>query len=181
MAHSLTELTKKDNEFEWTPQCQQAMDEIKKALLNNAVLHYPRLDRESTLNTDASIHSISSILSQRDDEDILRPVAFFSMKLAPAQQFWDINSKEAFALVMSICLHRHLIGTNKLTVITDNLTTHYLQTLKRSSLPKLLRWALALQGLNIEIKHGPGKTIQAVDALSRMPSGNSPLTEHVNK
>ncbi len=181
MAHPLTELTKKDNEFEWTPKCQQAMDEIKKALLNNAVLYYPRLDREFTLNTDASVHSISSILSQKDDDDVLRPVAFFSMKLAPAQQVWDINSKEAFALVMSIRLHRHLIGTNKLTVITDNLTTRYLQTLKRSTSPKLLRWALELQGLNMEIKHAPGRTIQAVDALSRMPSGNDPLADHVNR
>ncbi len=114
------------------------MKKIKQALLTDAVIYYPRLDHEFTLNTDASIHSISSILSQKDDNDVLRPVAFFSMKLAPAQQVWDINSKEAFALVMSIRLHRHLIGTNKLTVIMDNLTTSYLQTLKRSS-PKLLR------------------------------------------
>ncbi len=181
LAYPITELTKKDQDFHWSTECQEAMDEIKKALLENAVLYYPKLDREFVLNTDASTHSISSILSQKDDEDVLRPVAFFSMKLAPAQQVWDINSKEAFALVMSIRLHRHLIGTNKLQVITDNLTTRYLQGLKRSSAPKLLRWALELQGLNMEIKHAPGRTIQAVDALSRMPSGNAELNDHPNK
>ena len=100
------------------------------------------------------------------------------MKLATAQQVWDINSKEAFALVMSICLHCHLIGTNNLLVITDNLTTRYLQGLKRSTAPKLLRWALELQGLNLEIKYAPGGTIQAVDTLSCIPSGNKPLTSH---
>ncbi len=181
LAHPLTELTKKDVPFEWTPGAQEAMDKIKKALLEQAVLYYPRLDREFTLNTDASKHSISSILSQKDDEGVLRPVAFFSMKLSPAQQVWDINSKEAFALVMSIRLHRHLIGVNKLLVVTDNLTTRYLQTLKRSSAPKLLRWALELQGMDIEIKHAPGRTIQAVDALSRMPSQNKTMAEHPNR
>ncbi len=181
LAHPLTELTKKDVPFEWTPGAQEAMDKIKTALLEQAVLYYPRLDREFVLNTDASKHSISSILSQKDDEGVLRPVAFFSMKLSPAQQVWDINSKEAFALVMSIRLHRHLIGLNKLQVVTDNLTTRYLQTLKRSSAPKLLRWALELQGMDIEIKHAPGRTIQAVDALSRIPSQNKTMAEHPNR
>ncbi len=152
------------------------MDKIKTALLEQAVLYYPRLDREFVLNTDASKHSTSSILSQKDDEGVLRPVAFFSMKLSPAQQVWDINSKEAFALVMSIRLHRHLIGLNKLQVVTDNLTTRYLQTLKRSLVPKLLRWAL-----DIDIKHAPGRTIQAVDALSRIPSQNKTMAEHPNR
>ena len=181
LAHPLTELTKKDTPFEWTAGAQEAMDKIKEALLQQAVLYYPRLDREFTLNTDASKHSISSILSQKDDEGVLRPVAFFSMKLAPAQQVWDINCKEAFALVMSVRLHRHLIGINKLYVVTDNLTTRYLQTLRRSTSPKLLRWALELQDMDLDIRHAPGKTIQAVDALSRMPSANKTLAEHPNK
>ncbi len=64
--HPLTELTKKDVPFEWTPGAQDAMDKIKAALLEQAVLYYPKLDREFTLNTDASKHSISSILSQKD-------------------------------------------------------------------------------------------------------------------
>ncbi len=103
------------------------------------------------------------------------------MKLSPAQQVWDINSKEAFALVMSIHLHRHLIGVNKLQVVTDNLTTRCLQTLKRSSVHKLLRWALELQGMDIDIKHAPGHTIQAVDALSRIPSQNKTMAKHPNR
>ena len=120
LAHPLTELTKKDTPFEWTAGAQEAMDKIKEALLKQAILYYPRLDREFTVNMDASKHSISSILSQKDDEGVLRLVAFFSMKLAPAQQVWDINCKEAFALVMSVRLHHHLIGVNKLHVVTDN-------------------------------------------------------------
>ena len=114
-AHPLTELTKKDVPFEWTSGAQEAMDKIKTALLEQAVLYYPKLDWEFTLNTDASKHSI---LSQKDDEGMLWLVAFFSMKLSSAQQVWDITSKEAFALVMSIPLHRHLIGVNKLQVVT---------------------------------------------------------------
>ncbi len=38
-----------------------------------------------------------------------------------------------------------------------------------------------MQGLNLEIKHAPGRTIQAVDALSCMPSGNVELSEHPNR
>ena len=63
LAHPLTELTKKDTPFEWTAGAQEAMDKIKQALLQQAVLYYPRLDREFTLNMDTSKHSISSILS----------------------------------------------------------------------------------------------------------------------
>ncbi len=60
---------------------------------------------------------------------------------------------------MSIRLHRHLIGINKLHVVTDNLTTRYLQNLRQLMSPKLLRWALKLQDMDLDIRHAPGKTI----------------------
>ena len=41
IARPLTNLTRKDVEFEWTPQCQQAFELMKEMLLKEPILKYP--------------------------------------------------------------------------------------------------------------------------------------------
>ena len=39
--HNITELTKKNTTFNWSPLCQQSLDAIKTALTNNPILIFP--------------------------------------------------------------------------------------------------------------------------------------------
>ena len=54
VARSLTNLTKKDIIFEWTPECQQTFELLKDLLMQEPILKYPDPTKPYTLYTDAS-------------------------------------------------------------------------------------------------------------------------------
>jgi RNase H-like domain found in reverse transcriptase len=54
IAKPLTELTKKDVPFTWTPRCTAAIQNLKKIVLSDPVLQQPHPDRLYTLEVDAS-------------------------------------------------------------------------------------------------------------------------------
>jgi len=54
------------------------------------------------LHVDSSEHTIAGCLSQFDDQNNLRPIAFMSKKLDQVQCRWDIVSKESYSIVHSI-------------------------------------------------------------------------------
>ena len=51
------------------------------------------------VETDVSDDAIGGTLSQRDEEGNLSPVAFYSRKLGPAEQRYEIYDKELLAIV----------------------------------------------------------------------------------
>ncbi|CAL8988985.1 unnamed protein product, partial [Prunus brigantina] len=61
---------------EWTPQCQHAFDELKKALMEEPVPRLPDLSKPFEVHTDASDFAIGGVL-MRDGH----PLAFESRKL----------------------------------------------------------------------------------------------------
>ncbi|KHJ89876.1 hypothetical protein OESDEN_10291 [Oesophagostomum dentatum] len=66
-ASPLFALIKKDAKFEWTKECQAAMNQSKKALTSAPVLVAPRLGNPSTIETDSSGKGIAEILKQGQD------------------------------------------------------------------------------------------------------------------
>ena len=56
-------------------------------------------DRLILVKTDASDYVLAGILSQRDDQGLLHPVAFFSKKHLPAECNYEIYDKELLAIV----------------------------------------------------------------------------------
>jgi len=55
--------------------------------------------RPVILETDASDFAIGAVLSQRDDDNRLHPVAFHSRKFQPTEINYDIHDKELLAIV----------------------------------------------------------------------------------
>ena len=51
------------------------------------------------LETDASDFAIAGVLSQPDEEDVLRPIAFYSRKMIAAELNYEIYDKEMLAIV----------------------------------------------------------------------------------
>ena len=60
----LIELTKKDKPFKWTEACQEALDDIKQALISPDIMAFPTDDGFFILNTDASDETIGAVLTQ---------------------------------------------------------------------------------------------------------------------
>ena len=55
---------KKDVRFHWSPECQQAFDELKQKLMTGPTLALPVNEGMYLLDTDASNTSLGVVLSQ---------------------------------------------------------------------------------------------------------------------
>lgn len=53
----------------------------------------------SIIETDASDFSYGAVISQKDSTGEIRPVAFFSKKMTPAEMNYPIYDKELLAIV----------------------------------------------------------------------------------
>ena len=60
----LVSLTKKNTPFKWTQECQEAFEDLKKALLGPDIMSFPTDDGLFILDTDASDETIGAVLSQ---------------------------------------------------------------------------------------------------------------------
>ena len=81
---------------------------------------------------------------------------------------YRITELETLPLVWAVKLFReHLLG-HKTVVFTDHSACTILLKAPHSS-AKIARWAMAVQDLNLEIKHRSGKSNSNADALSRNP------------
>ena len=93
IAAPLRALTKKNAVFTWTPECQTAFDRLKDLLVTAPVLAFPRFgpDAEFTLETDASGVGLGAILSQKQQDDELHPIAYASRALDPSERNYAIT------------------------------------------------------------------------------------------
>lgn len=56
----LNKLTEKNENFEWTGECQQAFDTLKSKLIQSPILRYPNFKEAFVLDTDASNTAIGA-------------------------------------------------------------------------------------------------------------------------
>lgn len=90
LAGPLTQLTKKDHPFKWTPECQKAFEDLKSAFTSAPILLHFDLEKQIVVETDASDHVVAEVMSQYDSDGALRPVAYFSTKMLPAECNYEI-------------------------------------------------------------------------------------------
>ena len=83
-------------------QCDQAFPSLKIALSSSPVLCSPDFAKRFILQTDASERGVGAVLSQYDENDQDRPVAYFSRKLLPRQQHYSTIEKECLAIKLSV-------------------------------------------------------------------------------
>jgi hypothetical protein len=170
IVRSLVELTKKDFKFEWTSSCQTAFNALKQAVVSAPILRH--FDRRKTcyVECDASDYVTAGVLSQKDDEGILHPVAFFSRKMAPAECNYEIYDKELLAIIRCFEEWRPDLEGSELPiqVLTDHKSLEYFMTTKRLT-RRQARWAEFLADYHFQITYRPGKENQKADSLTRRP------------
>ncbi|QRV83345.1 Retrotransposable element Tf2 protein [Ceratobasidium sp. AG-Ba] len=168
IARPLHDLTKRDTRFEWSQECQQAFEEIKKRVSQDPVLIHPDPDKPFILETDASGIAIGAILSQRGEDGYLHPVAYLSKSYNDAQRNYDTANKELLAIVESLKHWRiYLEGTIlPVTVFTDHRNLERWKNAETFN-RRHARWHMELASFNFEIHYRPGKMSNKPDALSR--------------
>ncbi|CAD0052049.1 unnamed protein product [Aureobasidium pullulans] len=118
------------------------------------------------IETDASDRAIGACLMQ-DHEGKRHPVAYYSRKMTPAEQNYDIHDKELLAIVAALQHWRvYAEGAPSLTILTDHknlLTFTTTKVLNR----RQVRWSELLGQYKFKIQYTPGKDNGRADALSR--------------
>ena len=168
LAAPLTQLTKKDVAFEWSPKCQVAFDALKRAFTSDVVLRHYNPDLKILVETDASDYVSGGILSQYDAQGVLHPIAYFSKKHSPAECNYEIYDKELMAIVRAFEEWRPELegSTYPIDVITDHKNLEYFMSTKQLS-RRQARWSEFLSRFNYHITYRPGKAGGKPDALNR--------------
>ncbi|QRV96825.1 Retrotransposable element Tf2 protein [Ceratobasidium sp. AG-Ba] len=168
IARPLHELTEKETKFEWSQECQQAFEEIKKRGYENPMLIHPDSDKPFILKTDALGVAIGAILSQQGEDGYLHPIAYLSKSYNDAQRNCDTANKELLAIVESLKHWRiYLEGTIlPITVFTDHRNLEQWKNAETFN-QRHARWHMELASFNFEIHYQLGKMPTKPDALSR--------------
>lgn len=167
----LTKLLKNNAVWQWGPQQEQAVANVKNALIENAVLKIfdPRLPIR--LYTDASRDGIGCIMVQVTQNGE-QPVHFYSRQTSTEEKKYHSFELELLAVVEGLQKFRHYLLGVEFKIITDcNAVRHALN--KKEIIPRIGRWVLRTQEFSFDIIHRAGNQMLHVDALSRNPVTNN--------
>jgi hypothetical protein len=166
----MTRLTKNDVCFELLEDQQKAFEEMELKFKTAPTLGHFDHSREVIIKTNASDYVSAGVLSQRDDDGVSHPVAFFSKKHSPAECNYDINDKELMAIIKAL----EEWGTecegaeHMVQLLTDHKHLEYFMS-KILLNRRQARWAQLLSRFDYEILYRPGKLNGKADALTRRP------------
>ena len=171
IAAPLHRLTKKEERFNWTEECQQAFEELKERLVTAPVLAYPNASDLFVLDTDASSCSIGGVLSQiqQGQEHV---IAYFSRSLSSPERNYCVTRRELLAIVDSMKHFHHYLYGKHFVTRTDHAALQWLRKLKEPE-GQLARWIARVDQYDFEIRYRPGKTHHNADALSRRPCASA--------
>ena len=169
IAHSLHLLTKKDQEYVWGEEQQQAFQELKTRLTSSLVLRLPDLSKPFIVQTDASKLGTGAVLLQQDTAGVPHPCAYLSQALVGAEQNYQVYDLELLAVIRTLkAWQPYLVSPVEPTMIyTDHQNITYFRQ-PQDLTARQMRWHSILQEYPVWFVHIAGKKNGAPDLLSRM-------------
>ena len=169
IVYPLSQLLKKDQEWKWTEECQEAFLTLKKSLTEAPILALPDLDRPFYVVCDASNFAIGNALMQKDTEGRERIISYCSRQLRSAERNYPVHDKELLSMKYALAKHRvHLLGPEPFVVFTDHASLR--TAIKSPHLSqRMARWLSFFSEYNFTVEYKPGRHNVIADALSRRP------------
>jgi hypothetical protein len=165
----LTESTKGDKkDWRWTSEIEKAFVNLKECFTTMPILTHFNPKRQCIVETDATDFVLGAVLSQKEDDDMLHPIAYHSRKFSLAEINYKIHDKELLDIVDSFKIWRRYLEGALLTVLvyTDHQNLQYFTTTKVLN-RRQARWAQELAGIDFKIYYRPGSQNGKPDARSR--------------
>ncbi|KAI0995426.1 hypothetical protein K3495_g12752 [Podosphaera aphanis] len=168
IAAPLVALTHKDQPWRWDELQQTSFERLKELFITAPVLAHWNPDRSTVVEADCSGYSMGACLSQLDSKGRLRPIAYFSKKLSPAESNYEIHDKELLAIVKALEEWRSELNgvTKPFTILSDHKNLQHFMTTRKLS-ERQVRWSLLLSQYRFQLKFRAGSKSQRPDALSR--------------
>ncbi|CAN6679646.1 unnamed protein product [Malus baccata var. baccata] len=172
ISQPLCRLLQKDVTFKFDDECEKAFNHLKGKLTSAPIIVPPDWSLPFELICDASDYALRVVLGQMRDK---KPhvIYYASRTLNDAQLNYSTIEKELLAVVFALDKFRsYLLGT-KVIIYTDHAALKYLLT-KKEAKPRLIRWMLLLQELDVEIWDKKGSENVVANHLSRMVHEEDP-------
>ncbi len=99
LVKSFIQLTRKNMSFVWNEVCVQAFDDLKKQVSSISVLRHFDSKQQTILEINASDYVKDEILSQYDDERVLRLMIFYSKSMIFVECNYHIYDKKLLAII----------------------------------------------------------------------------------
>ncbi len=165
---SLTFLIKKDHSFDWTLKCQSAFEQLKHTFTIALILMHYNSNLIVIVKIDVFDYVVIEVMSQRDENDQLRLVIYFSFKMLLAKCNYEIYDKKLLAIIRAFEEWRlELKNTlNLVEVIFDHKNLKYFMSTKLLS-RRQVRWSKFLSRFNFKIVYRSSELNTRVDALTR--------------
>jgi len=161
IAIPLTNLIRKITEYEWTEQCEEAFQELKKKLTSAPILALPTTDEDFVVYSDASRSSLRCILIQEGGV-----IAYASRQLKTHEWNYPTHDLELTVVVFALKGWRHYLYRIPCVVFTDHQSLKYLFSQKDLNLTQT-RWLEFPKDYDVHLQYHPGKANVVADALSR--------------
>lgn len=152
----------------WTPQCQEAFDQIIAKLTSAPILGFADPQLPYVLHTDASTIGLGAALYQVQDGQS-RVIAFASRGLSKSERKYPAHKLEFLALKWAVTekFSDYLYGTDFVVVTDSNPLTYILTSAKLDATG--YRWLSSLSTYSFSLQYRAGKQNLDADALSRRP------------
>ncbi|GKD92055.1 reverse transcriptase domain-containing protein, partial [Tanacetum coccineum] len=158
------ELLVKDAPFNFSEECIQAFDKLKRELTQAPIMIKPDWSLPFEIMCNVSDYAIGAVLGQRIDKHF-KPIHYAGKTMNEEQENYTTTEKELLAVVFTFDKFRQYLVLFKTIVFTDHAALRYLFT-KQDAKPRLIRWIRLLQEFDIEICDKKGAKNLAVDHLS---------------
>ncbi|KAG3170090.1 hypothetical protein PC128_g19000 [Phytophthora cactorum] len=171
--HPLSQLLKKEAEWKWTAECQQAFDAVKQGLTEAPILAVADQDCPFHVVCDASDFAIGCALMQHNHKGRDRVVYYQSRQLKPAERNYPVHDKELLAMKYALAKFRvYLLGSGPFVVCTDHAS---LRTAVKSPhiSQRMVRWLSFFAEYDFRVEYKPGRLNVVADALSRRPDDDA--------
>ncbi len=117
-----------------TPDALKGFNNLKEAFCSTPILAHPDPNRLFVVEVDASTIGAGTVLSQcKGEPPVLHPCAYFSKKLSPAEQNYDVVIRELLAIKLALEEWRHWLEGANHTFNTDHRILEYLREAKRQT------------------------------------------------
>ena len=169
LAKPIYQLIDKKRKFNWTKECQEVFEEIKRRIAEGIKLAIPRVedpDNSYVVTIDASEHGFGAELAQWQDEE-LRTVAYFSKRVPNHKRKWSQHKLEFECLVETLLHFSIYLKGTKFLVKTDCLSLLSLEKMFLKDNATMVRRLNKIADFSFKLQHIEGIANETVDFISR--------------
>ena len=181
VASPLYELLKKNCDYKWTVNCENAFQKLKSDVINATNLSHFDSDKPLILATDASNKGIGAVLMQ-EHEGVETPLAHASKTLTDTQKRYSQIEREALAIVFGVKKFHQFLYGRKFRLITDHKPLVAIfspnKQLPVLTAQRLQRYAIILMAYQYDIQYKPTKDHGNADGLSRLSTETDTQFDH---